>query len=166
MRFVTLLSLACLTACGGSEPAPAPAPAPVKKAEPAPEPAKNKAKGKAKAKVDPAEAFNKLATDEEKHAFLMELGEKVYKTGDGGIACMTCHGAEGKGTPGAFPPLGIVINGMQGELVVDGVTYNGVMTPQGAMLNDVQIAAVISYERHSWGNDFGYCMPESVAAAR
>jgi mono/diheme cytochrome c family protein len=177
MRFVTLLSLVFLAACGGSDPAPAPTPEPAKE-KPAEKPAK--AKQKAKAKADPMEEFDKLATDEEKQAFLMKLGEKVYKTGDGGIACMTCHGAEGKGTPGAFPPLvgqkdhmgdckkhaGIVINGLQGEMVVDGVTYNGVMTPQGSMLNDLQIAAVISYERQSWGNDFGYCMPDAVASAR
>ena len=61
---------------------------------------------------------------------------------------------------------GIVIHGLQGELVVDGTTYNGVMTAQGAMLNDLQIAAVITYERQSWGNDFGYCFPKDVAGAR
>lgn len=179
MRIATLLSIAFIAACGGSEPEPAHAPEPAKEEVKKEEP-KAKTKGKAKAKVDPAEAYNALADDEAKHAYLMELGEKVYKTGEGGIACMTCHGAEGKGTPGAFPPLvaqkdhmgdcakhaGIVINGLQGELVVDGVTYNGVMTPQGAMLDDVKIAAVISYERQSWGNDYGFCTPDDVKAAR
>ena len=68
---------------------------------------------------------------------------------------------DGKGTPPAFPPLvgqkdmmgdcvnhaAIVIYGLQGEIVVDGQTYNGVMTPQGDMLDDLQIAAVATYER-------------------
>jgi nitrite reductase (NO-forming) len=111
----------------------------------------------------------------------MELGAHVYKTGgNGGLACLTCHGVEGKGTPPAFPPLvgqkdhmgdcanhaGLILNGKSGELVVDGVTYNGVMVPQAAMLSDAEIAAVITYERHSWGNDYGVCRPEDVAAAR
>lgn len=118
--------------------------------------------------------------EDERQAFLMELGEKVYTTGDGGIACTTCHQANGAGLPGAFPPLvgqgelmgdcvhhaGIVINGLSGEMVVDGTTYNGVMTPQGDMLDDLRIAAVTSYVRNSWGNDYGYCSPEDVAKAR
>ena len=31
---------------------------------------------------------------------------------------------------------------------------------------DIEIAAVLTYERNSWGNDFGDCKPEDVAAAR
>jgi len=182
MRILTVLSLFALAACGGSEPEPAPKAEPAKKEQPKEEKAaKQKAKGKAKgkAKADAGAKFAKMS-DDEKKAYLMELGEKVYMTGEGGIACMTCHGAEGKGTPGAFPPLvgqkdhmgdckthaGIVINGMTGEIEVDGVKYNGVMTPQGAMLDDMKIAAVITYERLSWGNDYGACMPADVKAAR
>ncbi len=110
----------------------------------------------------------------------MKLGEKVYTSGDGGIACTTCHGAEGKGTPGAFPPLvgqkdlmgdckthaGYVVHGLTGPMTVDGQKYDSVMTAQGAMLNDLQIAAVITFERNSWGNNFGDCTVEDAAAAR
>jgi cytochrome c oxidase subunit II len=39
------------------------------------------------------------------------------------------------------------------------------MPPQPT-LNDLQIAAVISYERNSWGNNYGFCMPEDVKSAR
>ncbi len=99
--------------------------------------------------------------------------------GDGGIACSTCHGPEGKGTPPAFPPLvgqkdhmgdcakhaGMVINGLMGEITVNGVVYNGAMPAQGS-LTDLEIAAVLSFERTSWGNDFGICTPEQIAAAR
>ena len=162
-----------LAACGGSEPAPAPEPAP----------AKVEKKAKAEKKAEPKEEKVDLTTlsPEEQKAKLMEIGEKVYKTGGKkGLACNTCHQDNGKGVPGAFPPLagqkdhmgdcakhaGIVINGLQGEIEVDGVTYNGVMTPQGDLLTDLEIAAVITYERFSWGNDFGVCMPEQVAAAR
>lgn len=119
-------------------------------------------------------------TEEERKAFLLALGEKVYLTGDGGLACVTCHQKDGRGVTGAFPPLvgqkewmgdckqhaGLIINGLRGEIEVDGVKYNGVMVPQGAALNDLQVAAVISYVRQSWGNDYGFCTPTEVAAAR
>ena len=176
MRTFSTFLMFALAACGGSSEKPAEKPAEMpaeKPADPPPPPP---------APAAPAEKDTDISamSDDEKKNFLMTYGAKVYNTGDGGIACSTCHGPEGKGTPGAFPPLvgqkdhmgdckkhaGIVINGMQGEIVVDGVTYNGIMTPQGQMLNDLQIAAVISYERMSWGNDFGLCMPADVAAAR
>ena len=34
------------------------------------------------------------------------------------------------------------------------------------MLNDIEIAAVATYERNSWGNDDGIVTPEDVAAVR
>ena len=109
---------------------------------------------------------------------MMAAGKEVYENST--LACKTCHGPDGKGTPGVFPPLvgqkdhmgdcvhhaGIVINGLQGELEVNGTKYNGVMTPQGDMLDDNQIAAVITYERNSWGNSFGNCTAEDVKKAR
>jgi len=169
----TLPAFLLVVACAGGEPPaeapPAPTPAPPPPAPPPP--------------VD--DGLSKTTdistmSEADRQAFLMKLGEKVYKTGDGGVACTTCHGPEGKGTPGAFPPLvgqkdhmkdctthaGYVLNGLQGQLVVNGATYNGVMTPQADMLNDLQIAAVLSFERHSWGNDYGWCAPADVATAR
>ena len=110
----------------------------------------------------------------------MELGEAVYKTGgSGGIPCNTCHMDNGKGTPGVFPPLvgqkdhmgdcgqhaGYVLRGLTGKITVDGVDYNGAM-PAQSNLSDLEIAAVITYERSSWGNDYGLCLPEAVAAVR
>lgn len=166
---MTTLVATFLFACGGEPPKPAPKP------EPAPAPAP----------PPPADPINKDAdisamSPAEKHDFQMKLGEKVYTTGDGGIACTTCHGPEGKGTPPAFPPLvgqkdfmgdcvnhaSFVINGLTGEITVDGTKYNGVMTPQGDLLNDLQIASVITFERNSWGNSFGDCAPEDVKSAR
>ena len=176
MRTATALLLGLMACSGGetSTPAPVPAPTPAPAPAPAPPPPAPVADDLPKDKD-----LTTLSEDERK-AFLMKLGEKVFKTGDGGVACMTCHGEEGKGTPGAFPPLvgqkdlmgdckhhaTIVLNGMQGEITVDGQKYNGVMVPQAAFLNDLQIAAVISYERNSWGNSFGFCAPEDVKAAR
>ncbi|MEZ4317316.1 MAG: cytochrome c [Myxococcota bacterium] len=164
MMLATLLAVGC----GGAEETPKPAPEAPKVAEPKPEPAPA---------PEPEKDFGTMS-EEEQHAFLMKKGEEVYLNSS--LACKTCHQEDGKGQAGVFPPLvgqkdhmgdcvkhaAIVIYGLQGELVVDGTTYNGAMTPQGTMLNDVEIASVISYERQSWGNDYGFCSPDDVKKAR
>jgi mono/diheme cytochrome c family protein len=107
-------------------------------------------------------------------ASLMARGETVY-----GEVCAACHQAAGTGVAGAFPPLAgaggyygdaanhakIIVHGLQGEIVVLGTTYNGAMPPQGA-LSDYDIAAVATYERHSWGNNDGIVLPADVKAVR
>src|SRR5690554_3557417 len=105
MRSMWIL-LAALTACGGADapstPAPAPAPAPAAAPAPAPEPAPAPAAKEA----DAGDVDLDALSDDEKLAKLMEIGENVYTTGgSGGVACVTCHMAEGQGVPGAFPPL-------------------------------------------------------------
>src|SRR5687767_9480617 len=100
MRTATVLLLG-LWACSGGEPA-APVPAPTPPPAPAPAPPPPPAPV-----VDDLPKDKDLSTlsEEERKTFLMKLGEKVFKTGDGGVPCLTCHGEDGKGTPGAFPPL-------------------------------------------------------------
>jgi mono/diheme cytochrome c family protein/heme/copper-type cytochrome/quinol oxidase subunit 4 len=111
------------------------------------------------------------------------LGEQAYSN------CVACHQPNGQGVPGAFPPqaghapeiynveggrtymIHTVLYGLQGEIVVDGTTYNGIMTPWGALMNDEQIAAVLNYVLTSWGNedlleDFTPITAEEVAAER
>lgn len=102
-------------------------------------------------------------------------GKSVYDN-----VCTACHGPTGEGVPGAFPPLAgagdyygtaqnharIIVHGLSGEIVVKGVTYNGAMPQQGTMLTDYDIAAVATYERHSWGNADGIVLPADVAAVR
>lgn len=121
------------------------------------------------------EVIEEEAVVEEESSSEYAAGEEVYKT-----VCMACHMAEGKGFPGSFPPLADsdylledktrainqVINGSEGEIVVNGVTYNGVMPPQGDALDDQQIADVLNYVLHSWGNDGETVTLEEVAAAR
>lgn len=184
-----LVSVAALMgfmmACGGGD-KPAPkaddkVAEPVKTEEAAEmeEPAKTE-EAPAAAEAPAGDADFDAKSDEDKKKTLMELGEKVYLSGgSGGVACSTCHQANGEGLPPSFPPLkgqgefmgdckthaGYVINGLQGEIEVGGVKYNGVM-PAQANLSDLEIAAVITYERMSWGNDFGMCSPADVAAAR
>ena len=102
-------------------------------------------------------------------------GERIYNQ-----ICIACHQEDGMGLPGSFPPLGgsgdyygdptnmagIIINGLSGEITVQGQPFNGVMPPQGAVLTDYQIAAVTTYVRTHFGNDDGMVTPDDVAAAR
>lgn len=87
-----------------------------------------------------------------------DLGEDVY-----GRNCVGCHQPDGGGLTGNFPPLAgnanvqdaayvedVIRNGKQGELVVNGVTYNGVM-PAFGQLSDEEIAAVIDYVQNRLG---------------
>ena len=87
-----------------------------------------------------------------------DLGEDVY-----GRNCVGCHQPDGRGLTGNFPPLtgnanvqdaayveDVIRNGKQGELVVDGVTYDGVM-PAFGQLSDEEIAAVIDYVQNRLG---------------
>lgn len=90
-----------------------------------------------------------------------EKGKQVYM----GL-CTACHMPDGKGLPGAFPPLAgsdymladrdravrTVLKGMSGPVTVNGVTFNSVMPPQEAVLTDTQIADVLTYVFNAWGN--------------
>jgi len=107
-------------------------------------------------------------------ASLMAAGEQVY-----GNVCAACHQADGKGKEGAFPPLAgsgefygsaqnmakIVVHGLSGEIVVQGVTWNQAMPAQGH-LSDYELAAAMTYARNSWGNNDGVVLPEDVKAVR
>jgi cytochrome c oxidase subunit 2 len=93
-------------------------------------------------------------------------GEKVYAAN-----CVACHQATGKGLPPAFPALDgskvatgpsqehikIVLAGRQGTA----------MAAFGKQLSDTDIAAVVTYERNSWGNHTGDAVqPAEVKALR
>ncbi|MDP2304508.1 MAG: c-type cytochrome [Pseudomonadota bacterium] len=112
-------------------------------------------------------------TPEEKQAVLMAVGETVYTTN-----CGACHQATGLGLAGVFPPLAndpmvagpaeahisVVLKGMTG-VAIGGVTYASAM-PAWPQLSDQQLAAVITFERNSWGNKSGIVEPAQVAALR
>ncbi|MDX1953655.1 MAG: PQQ-dependent sugar dehydrogenase [Verrucomicrobiota bacterium] len=92
--------------------------------------------------------------------------------------CLICHQLNGQGTPGAFPPLAksdflvkdlersikAVCEGLSGEIVVNGRRYNNSMPP--ALLNDDQVASVMTYVLNSWGNGGGRVTREQVEEAR
>jgi ubiquinol-cytochrome c reductase cytochrome b subunit len=81
--------------------------------------------------------------------------------------CSSCHGAQGQGTPGAFPPLAnnpfvtgpasaviaVVKNGKTGPITVNGQSYNGTMPTWKAQLSTQDIADVITYIRSSLGSN-------------
>jgi len=82
---------------------------------------------------------------------LMARGQEVY-----GRSCASCHGVGGEGIPGAFPALksGAITTGLVTghlDIVVNGKSGTA-MQAFGAQLSEVDLAAVITYERNAWGN--------------
>ncbi|HET9487883.1 MAG TPA: c-type cytochrome [Chryseosolibacter sp.] len=89
---------------------------------------------------------------------------------EGGILyntyCAACHQRDGKGDNNRFPPLAnsdwvkgkperlieLVLNGLQGEIVVNGKSYNGLM-PKNDHLDDHAVASILTYIRRSFGNN-------------
>ena len=80
--------------------------------------------------------------------------------------CMLCHKVDGNGTKGLIPPLAkadwlkdrkktihAVKYGLKGPITVNGVKYEGIMASQS--LSDEEIADVVNYIFHTWGNDLG-----------
>jgi cytochrome c oxidase subunit 2 len=93
--------------------------------------------------------------------------------------CASCHGANGTGVPGVFPPLAgdpvvmasdprahirTVLHGLHG-VAIRGTTYAAAM-PSFASLSDQEIAAIIDHERTSWGNNAPLITPGAVARQR
>lgn len=103
-------------------------------------------------------------------------GAEVY-----GRTCVACHQMTGQGVPAVFPPLdgspyvtgdnvermaSIMLYGLMGPINVKGAQFNSAMTPQGAMLNDEELAAVANYCRSSWSNKAAPITAEVFAAVR
>jgi len=83
---------------------------------------------------------------------LMAKGKQDYETN-----CGICHKPDGKGMPPAFPALvgsDITVGPKDKhiDIVVKGVAGTA-MQAFGAQLSDADIAAIITYQRNSWGND-------------
>lgn len=99
-------------------------------------------------------------------AELKALGEKVYAAN-----CMVCHQPTGMGIPGAFPALNgskMVNSDLAGHinLVLNGKDKTA-MAAFASQLSDVDIAAVITYERNHWDNKTGEVIqPVDIAAQR
>lgn len=104
----------------------------------------------------------------------MDRGKQVYLQ-----QCLACHQADAGGVQGMNPPLiktkqvlgdktalvKIVLNGMTGDLEVNGDTYHNVMAPHPD-LTDQQIADVLTYVRNSFGNKAKAITAAEVKAIR
>lgn len=107
-----------------------------------------------KAKVDTVDVAE-LSLEEK-----LASGKTIYSQ-----RCLACHQATGAGIPNAFPPLAgsdylnedvkraieVVQHGLSGEITVNGQVYNSVMPPQN--LSDQEVASVLTYIYHNWGNN-------------
>lgn len=98
---------------------------------------------------------------------LVARGETVYQAN-----CAACHGPTGAGIPGAFPAMtgSPVINNSDPAGHID-ILVNGragtAMAAYKDQLNDVDIAAVITYERNRLGNSVGDTVqPSAIKNAR
>lgn len=93
--------------------------------------------------------------------------------------CIACHGPEGKGVPGAFPPLDgsswalgdptiparILLLGLEGPIEVSGQKYENIMPPHND-LKDSEIADVLTYVRQAWSNDAPAVSTEIIQQTR
>ena len=82
--------------------------------------------------------------------------------------CAMCHQRNGQGDNNRFPPLvnsdwvsmeddrliDIVLNGLQGEIKVNGKSFNGLM-PQNSHLDDHAIASILTYIRNRFNDHDG-----------
>ena len=111
---------------------------------------------------------------------LYHLGKVIY--GKEGY-CSTCHQSDGKGIKsGGYPPLAetkwvlgdperlikITLNGVMGRMEVSGKIYKGKvpMMAFGSLLDDREIAGVLTYIRNSFGNRSTVILPDQVKQVR
>ena len=103
--------------------------------------------GKREAAMKMAELTTKDWTAQE----LVARGESVYA-----VNCVACHQTNGQGSSGIFPALAgsdIVLNDKERniEILMEGV--QGAAMNSFSYLSEVELAAVITYTRQSWGNE-------------
>ena len=104
----------------------------------------------------------------------IQRGQEVYLQ-----QCLSCHQADGGGVQFMNPPLvktkfvlgdkskliRIVLDGLSGELEVEGEVFHNVMAPHRD-LSDQQIADVLTYVRNSFGNKASAVTPAQVKTER
>lgn len=98
---------------------------------------------------------------------LMTQGKAKYEQ-----ICVACHKADGKGQPPVFPALkgsSIAVGrpvSRHIQLILHGVTGTAMQAYQD-QLNDVEMAAIITYERNAWENNTGdVVQPADIAKER
>ena len=103
-----------------------------------------------KEKKAAAIAMAELTEKDWSAAELVERGESLYVTN-----CVACHQVNGQGIAGIFPGLvgsDVVLNDKAGqiEILMEGI--QGAAMNSFSYLSEVEMAAVITYTRQSWGN--------------
>jgi nitrite reductase (NO-forming) len=100
-------------------------------------------------------------------------GKLVYEK-----TCQVCHQADGKGLPSSFPPIAQsdyldadinraiagVVNGLTGEITVNGQKYN--QTMPATTLTDEEVAAAFTFILNSYGNKGGDVNADQVRSQR
>lgn len=109
-------------------------------------------------------------------AQMLARGKQVYEQ-----VCGLCHGNDGAGKPGQAPPLAgsewviakgyqrlahIPLEGLNGQITVEGKEWNMSMAAMGAALSDADMAAVLTYIRGSWGNKADAVTADDVKSTR
>ena len=104
------------------------------------------------------------------------VGKKNFET-----FCGPCHGMDGMGKVGQFPPLAgseivnakgfhrlcfIPLEGLNGTIKVKGQEWSLNMAAMGAALPDADLAAVVTYIRGSWGNKASDVTADDIKAIR
>ena len=112
-----------------------------------------------------------LSEDEQRR---FDAGKTIYEQ-----VCLACHQQHGLGQPGLAPPLvgsewvagsdrriiRIVLHGLRGKVKVKGEEYELDMPPLG-VLDDEQLASVLTYVRREWGHTFPAVSPTAVQQVR
>jgi len=89
--------------------------------------------------------------------------------------CQNCHQENGEALLGLIPPLKnsdylqnhqaelpcIIRHGLVGEIMVNGLPYNHEM-PENDKFSEIEIANIINFVNHQWGNDYGYVSYDAV----
>ena len=102
-------------------------------------------------------------------------GGKLY-----GERCADCHGPQGEGQPGIYPPLdgnssvtepaginavrSVLLGGFAPSTAGNPEPYS--MPPFAQQLSDAEVAAVTNYIRQSWGNHAAPVLPADVSRLR
>lgn len=109
-----------------------------------------------------------------KAIIIVSPGEAAFRK-----TCLACHQADGSGVPGMYPSLNhaekimgppeeiikVILFGLKGPTVINGVTYSQPMPPQ-SMLNDTTIAILVNYVKKRWGDNESAVTPEDVRKIR
>jgi len=111
-------------------------------------------------------------------------GKELFLSGG---ACAVCHGINGEGQVGVYPPLAgsewvngpeerlirILLHGLQGPITASGKQYNAAAMPGFGLgpksafnWSDEKIAQVLTYIRQEWGNTGAPVAAETVTRIR